>query len=452
MINHGQEIKTYKLIDFYRDQDLFIIRPPYQRKNVWPPKQKKSLMSSFFNRHYVPNIVLREVFTPDHKAKYEVVDGQQRINTIQEFFSNDIRLPKGLNEDKRWAGKIYEELTPEAKKHIENQNLVATLLTALTDPLNPNNQKTVAKVFWNLQQGKTLTNMEVEHSKLYSAARNFITKYADELSFDNVNYVAKDDNPNRHGFFKNINLENKRLQHLAVLGRFLMLEFSEGPTDLGQVSFSEFIDFRDLKNLDEYENRKESKKCQKTLTTLFEVFNQGSPSNNISIVPELDREYIILSVYLLTRRLVLGNWRFTSEEYPKLRDFIHEFHKRWRTSSDEDDEMRIFREERRQNKKEIETRDQLIKKWLMEYCPELDKLDPQRNFTYSQRIEIYRKNKGICQKCKEEGLSDEEAYVPWKQFDADHFIAHSKGGVTSVANVQVLCQMHNRSIGSKNKG
>ena len=41
---YGQEVQTYKLIDFHRDQNLFIKRPPYQRKNVWPPNQKKSLM------------------------------------------------------------------------------------------------------------------------------------------------------------------------------------------------------------------------------------------------------------------------------------------------------------------------------------------------------------------------------------------------------------------------
>lgn len=448
---YGQEVRTFKLIDFSRDQELFIKRPPYQRKNVWTPKQKKSLMKSFFQRHYVPNVVLREVFTPDRKAKYEVVDGQQRINTIQEFFNNEIRLLKGQNEDQRWAGKKYDELSPEAKMHIKNQNLYATILTAMTDPKNRNYQKTVAQVFWNLQQGKTLTYMEVEHSKLYSAARNFITKYADNLSFDHEKYLSKDTNPNRHDFFNIIDLDNSRLQHLALLGRFLLLEFDNGPTDLGLAALSEFIDFWDSKDLEEFENRKETMKCLKVLNTFYAILREDPSVTKGDVVPELGREYLIISIYLLVRRLIHENWNFKLEHYPKFRNFLYQFHKRWRRNSEDDYEMRTFYEERRQNKRGIEIRDQLITKWFFEYCPELDKLDPQRNFTYSQRIEIYRKNKGICQACKVEGLTDEKACVPWSKFDADHFKPHSEGGVTTIENGQVLCQRHNRSFGNKPK-
>ena len=35
--------------------------------------------------------------------------------------------------------------------------------------------------------------MEVEHSKLYSASRNFITKYSDNMSFDFTKYESKEE-------------------------------------------------------------------------------------------------------------------------------------------------------------------------------------------------------------------------------------------------------------------
>jgi hypothetical protein len=448
---YRQEVRPFRLIDFARDEELFIIRPPYQRKNVWPPNQKKALMRSFFQRHYVPNIVLRDVETPDRRLKFEVVDGQQRINTIQEFIKNDFRLFRGVNEDSRWAGKTYEELSPAAKIHINNQTLYATVLTGLTNPANVNHQKTVAQVFWNLQQGKTLTNMEVEHSKLYSAARNFITKYADDISFDSVNYVSRDFNPNRHNFFKIINVDNKRLNHLAFLGRFLLLEFKDGPSDIGQRSFTEFIDDWDSKDISEFENKTEAKKCLKTLDSLYQIFSDDPSVRKNGVVPELDREYLIISTYLLARRLINENWNFKSEHYSTFRNFVYDFYQRWRKNEEEDNEMRTFRENRRQDKRGIEIRDQLITKWFFEFYPDLDKLDPQRSFTYSQRIAIYRKNQGICQACKDEGLSDDLATVPWNKFDADHFKAHSKGGFTTIKNGQVLCQKHNRSFGNKSK-
>ena len=172
---YSKEPKTFSLKDFHENQGLFISRPPYQRKNVWTNQQKESLIESFFRRHYVPDIVLREVHTPSHIMKYEVVDGQQRIIAIQDFFNNAIKLAKVLSDITPDAGKRYSGLSPEVKKHIEQQTLNATVLGGLTNPHNRKYQEIVAKVFWNLQQGKTLSYMEVEHSKLYSAARAVIT-------------------------------------------------------------------------------------------------------------------------------------------------------------------------------------------------------------------------------------------------------------------------------------
>jgi len=441
---YGQEVRTFKLIDFSRDKELFIKRPPYQRKNVWPLKQKKSLMRSFFQRHYVPNVVLREVFTPDRKAKYEVVDGQQRINTIQEFFNNEIRLLKGQNEDQRWAGKKCDELSPETKMHIKNQNLYATILTAMTDPKNKNYQKTVAQVFWNLQQGKTLSYMEVEHSKLYSAARNFVTKYSDNMSFDYDKYESLDSNPNRHKFFEIINVDNDRLGHLAILGRFLILEENEGSTELGLTYFIKLIDSWNNRPNEDFENSPQAKRCLKTLDVLYQIFRDGPSVKAGGKVPELNREYIIISIYLLAQRLVHGNWNFTPNNYEKFRLFTQDFYQRWGTYNENDVDMILFRDQRQQNKKAVETRDQLITEWFFKYCPELNRRDPQRNFTYLERITIYRKNKGICQACITAGKTEEEALVPWHEFEADHLKPWSKEGKTTIDNGQVLCKHHNR--------
>jgi len=446
---YSKEPETFALKDFHEKRQIFVKRPPYQRKNVWSIQKKEALIDSFFRRHYVPDIVLREVHTPDHKMKYEVVDGQQRINAIQEFFNNQFKLPKSLGDITDQVGKYYDELGSDVKEHIERQTLRATVLGALTNPHNKENQKLVAEVFWRLQQGESLSYVEVEHSKLYSAARNFITKYADDLSFDFKNYESLDQNPSRYGFFKIISQDNTRLQHLALLGRFLMLEFAQGPTDVGLTYFSNFINNWDGKDLNDFENLQETKRCLKTLDVLYDIF-QGDPSvRKNGVVPELDREYLIISIYLLARRLVHGGWNFKSEHYEKFRHFVYQFYERWRKQDDDDNEMLIFRDQRQQNKRAVETRDQLISKWFFEEHTELDKLDPQRNFTYSERVAIYRKNRGLCQACLAEGLSEDDAVVPWNEFDADHLIPYSKGGKTTIENGQVLCSRHNRALGNK---
>jgi hypothetical protein len=108
-----------------------------------------------------------------------------------------------------------------------------------------------------------------------------------------------------------------------------------------------------------------------------------------------------------------------------------------------------FREQRQQNKKAVEIRDQLITEWFFRYCPELNKKDTQRNFSYLDRIIIYRKNNGLCQACLAEGKSEDQALVSWHEFEADHLKPWSKEGKTTIENGQVLCCHHNRVKSNK---
>ena len=447
---YGMEVKSFNLKDFHEKKEQFVTRPPYQRKSVWPTYKQMSLLDSFFRRHYVPSIVLREVHAPDRRFLWEVVDGQQRIIAVQNFFNNEYKLPTSLKDLTKEVGKYFTDLSPEIQSHIQEQTMTATVITGLTNPDNKTYQKHVTMTFWRLQQGEKLTYIEEEHSKLYSASRNYITKYADDISFDFTNYKSIDSNPDRHPLFSILPVKNDRLQHLAFLARFLMLEKAGGPTELGETYFTKFIDEWVDKDLEEFEKETMVKCCKKTLDVYYDILKDDpSVNSGKGEMPELDREYIIISFYLLVRRLVHGGWNFQKENYPLLRNFIHKFYERWDENDENDTEMLVFRAMRQQNEKSVETRDQLITKWFFEKNPALDRRDPQRNFTYAERIKIYRKNKGICQKCLEEKKDEEASYVPWKQFEADHLIAHIKGGKTTIENGQVLCRFHNRSKGAK---
>lgn len=450
---YSRESKAFSLLDFHEKRHQFVTRPPYQRKNVWSKRKKKALIESFFRRYYVPDIVLREVHTPDNQMRYEVIDGQQRIIAIQEFFSNEICLPQSLKDlVPEEAGKLYKDLSSEVREYIEDRTLNATIIRGLTSPEKEEDQRHTTEIFWRLNQGERLSYIEKEHSKLYSAARGFVTKYADDLSFDYQEYKSRSRNPERHRFFKIINMKNDRLQHLALLTRFLILEFDGGPANLNRSKLGKFIDEWEGKSLEEFEEKEEVKKCKETLDVLYEIFKDDpSVKEGRGKVPELDREYVVISVYLLVSKLIHRNWSFGRDYYGKFREFIHNFYQRFQEPGDEDSEMVLFRDYRRQSKEDVAIRDQLITKWFLEENPDLDELDPQRNFSYRERVRIYRKDNGICQKCLEEGLSEQEATVSWSKFDADHLRPHSEGGKTSVANGQVLCEKHNRSLGTKDE-
>jgi hypothetical protein len=60
------------------------LRPEYQRRLRWTNKQKSLLIESLLLNIPVPPVFFYE----NELARYEVMDGQQRLNAIKEFFKN----------------------------------------------------------------------------------------------------------------------------------------------------------------------------------------------------------------------------------------------------------------------------------------------------------------------------------------------------------------------------
>ena len=96
-----------------------------------------------------------------------------------------------------------------------------------------------------------------------------------------------------------------------------------------------------------------------------------------------------------------------------------------------------------------EERNQILRQMFFEYANKkgiaLKLKDESRAFNEAQRIAIYRRDKGLCQLCLEEGKPEQEARVSWKEYEADHILMHTDGGRTDVDNARVLCRYHNRS-------
>ncbi len=65
----------------------------------------------------------------------------------------------------------------------------------------------------------------------------------------------------------------------------------------------------------------------------------------------------------------------------------------------------------------------------------------RRNFNKTQKLLILRRAGYKCQVC--------ETVLCVQNFEADHRIAHSKGGVTEVWNAQAICRDCNRRKSDK---
>lgn len=404
----------------------------------------------------MPRIVLREVRLDDERTVNEVIDGQQRITTVQNFYSDKLPLPDSLADlHPELPGRHYSELQVDVRKFVNRLAFDADIVKSIDDPLDPSHQGVATEIFWRLQQGESLNYMEEAHSKLSSLVRNFVVKYADDQGFDYDRYEPINENSNKHPFFFLLKRKNNRMQHLALLVRFLRIEKEDQIVDIRNSDVVDFIvDTQTEDGIDNLSLEEEpyAKKVLQNLNLFYECFKDDVMAQDGSPIQELRIEYFIISMYLLLRHL-RQYYVLDTKEKQLFRDFVIQFHGRWRAKRQTDTDVLLFSNNRQQSMAETETRDRICRQAFFEFVAEnghdmLTK-DQRRVFDEAQRITIYRQQDGLCQICLEEGKPEQEAQVAWTEFQADHVIPHARGGQTVLKNGQVLCRYHNQSKGAK---
>jgi hypothetical protein len=454
--------KDVPIKDFHEYKDEFVTRPPYQRKNVWSRKKQQDLLDSMFRRFYIPRIVIREVRLSEDRTVNEVIDGQQRIIAAQDFLDNKLAIPKSLADiHPNLAGKMYRELPVDVRRFVDRELVyTADVVKNIDDPRNPEHQRIATEIFWRLQQGESLTFMEIAHSRLSSLVRNFLVKHADDQTFDFTNYKPIDKNSHKHKFFLVISRNNGRMQHLALLARLLILEANwennNGPSDIRDQQIMDYIDeYQQDDGIGNYsfDNFPHAKRVLSIMSKFYAIFKDDPMVDENGGMREFSIEYFIISVYLLLRHLDT-HYVFDKKEEKLFRDFVLSFHQRWKSVRNESDtDILYFSESRQMSANEIGIRDRIIRQAFFEQAKkqghQMLTKDERRAFSEDERIRIYRRDNGLCQICLAQGKPEVEARVPWSEYDADHVIPHSKGGFTYIENAQLLCRYHNQQKGNK---
>lgn len=127
--------------------------PDFQRPAVWGLAQKQLLVDSILRDYDVPKLYWQK--TGSKPDTYNVVDGQQRLRAIWEFFDGEFKLPKNADpiDGTAVAAHGYDDLPDDLRLKIDVYPLDIIILDEMDDD-------EVREMFLRLQNGTTLKAQE----------------------------------------------------------------------------------------------------------------------------------------------------------------------------------------------------------------------------------------------------------------------------------------------------
>ena len=374
--------------------------PDYQRPAVWTRAQKQLLIDSMLREYDIPKMYMHKT----GKDTFDVIDGQQRLRTIWEFFSGGFALAKDADpvDGIDIAGKKYDNLALDLLDKLNSYNLDFVILDDVTDD-------EISEMFLRLQNGTTLKAQE-KRNAYPGNMRNYIKQLA------------------MHPFFVNVvNFQNSRFSHEHVAAQLTLLTINGDICDIKDRNLNAMY----MDNQDFDVNGDIAKKVKRVLNYLLLMFPEKTPElkrynvvSMFALVKDLSENYAIKN-----REAEIAKWFV---EFETMRALEAE-----KPEDQQDARLAIYQSKTKDSTDAMDSlryRHEFLKENLLSVVTNLEPKDSKRNFDEAQRQVIFRRDKGVCQIC---GTKCE--------WNADHIVPWNHGGKTIVSNGQVLCPTCNTS-------
>ncbi len=180
------------LSKIHKRRDRYEI-PDWQREEVWDDAKKRRLIDSILRGWKLPKFY----FAKADADGFEVVDGQQRLQAIWQFFENDLELD--AEAAARHGGTTYRELPAKASDAFDDFDIEFDVIIDGTDD-------DLKEFFQRLQLGMQLNSSEKLNS-INSKLRNFCLERS------------------KHRFFQRyIGVNNKRYAHFDIMAKAAAVE------------------------------------------------------------------------------------------------------------------------------------------------------------------------------------------------------------------------------------
>ncbi|MEA5528673.1 DUF262 domain-containing protein [Dolichospermum sp. UHCC 0684] len=142
------------------DSKKYILDPEYQRRKRWDNVRKSRLIESFIMNVPIPPIFLYEI----EYSIYEVMDGQQRLTAIYDFYKGNFQL-EGLQYWRELDGRNYANLPEQVRRGIDRRYLSSIVLLQETAKSEEEAEELKRIVFERLNSGgEQLTPQETRNA------------------------------------------------------------------------------------------------------------------------------------------------------------------------------------------------------------------------------------------------------------------------------------------------
>lgn len=159
--------------------------PDWQRGRVWGTPRKQLLIDSILRGWKLPKFYF--VQTSEAPESYEVVDGQQRLNAIFDFFTGNLRLSKASAG--KFGAEYYRDLRSDYSDAFDDFEIEFDVVVEA-------DEAEVKEYFQRLQRGMPLTGSE-QLNAVPSNLRDFVWQLSKHDFLQNK-VTASD---TRYGFF-----------------------------------------------------------------------------------------------------------------------------------------------------------------------------------------------------------------------------------------------------------
>ena len=150
------------------------LSPEWQRNSgIWDAVQQSRLIESLLLRIPIPVFYV----AADNQENWAVVDGIQRISTINDFVGNKFKL-KSLEYLNRFDGNLYDHLPRPMQRRIEETQLIVNVIDSRT-PIT-----VMFNIFKRINTGGMMLNgQEIRHALNPGQVRNYLKELADSEEF-----------------------------------------------------------------------------------------------------------------------------------------------------------------------------------------------------------------------------------------------------------------------------